>query len=124
MATPAQKHVITYMYKRGETHESMIEATGLPYYTIVQIITTFLRKYPHERRPLSINVRKGEDAVKAKLTAAQVLEIIERASIGEDIKHMADQYGISWRNIYYILDGRSWTNDPKINEARERYKSI
>lgn len=51
---------------------------------------------------------RGEDAVKAKLAADQVLEIRRLIKLGVARKEISAKFGISRSNISHIKMGRSW----------------
>ncbi len=50
----------------------------------------------------------GERAPKAKLTAVQVGEILEKIVSGIAFQTIAKWYGVTYGTIYYIAHGRSW----------------
>jgi hypothetical protein len=50
----------------------------------------------------------GEDSHLAKLTAAQVIEILDRLANGESQASLADEYGVTRQAIWQIGKGRCW----------------
>lgn len=54
------------------------------------------------------NHAHGEDVGGAKLTAAQVIEIRARAAAGERQINLAIEFGVTRRNICYIINRRHW----------------
>lgn len=51
---------------------------------------------------------RGEHNARAKLTAAQVVEIRRRAATGETQVSIAADFGVRSASISYILNGRNW----------------
>lgn len=55
---------------------------------------------------------RGEDAGRAKLTEANVLEIRRRYRTGESQSALAREFGLSSRNVCSIVRGESWKHLP------------
>lgn len=58
---------------------------------------------------------------RAKLTADQVAEIIERAARGEIHRLIAADYGVSRPTVSYIVRGQTWKPRPAETPARQRF---
>lgn len=56
------------------------------------------------------SVPRGERHGKAKLSKSKVIEIRERARLGETHRSIADAYGISKSNVGMILTGKTWSH--------------
>lgn len=64
----------------------------------------------------SVLKRSGENSSLAKLTAIQVMEIIELYKTGNySMRKLGVLYGVSHRQIGYIIQGKSWNSLTKIN---------
>lgn len=53
---------------------------------------------------------RGERHAAAKLTEAQVMEIIARSKAGETYTELASEYGVTRAAIWQIATGRTWTH--------------
>jgi hypothetical protein len=63
-------------------------------------------RYTHPER-----TARGEHASKSKLTEAQVREIRTRyASGGTGYRTLADEYGVTFAAIRFIVKGKTWTH--------------
>jgi hypothetical protein len=45
-----------------------------------------------------------------KITEAQVREIVTRVGGGESMRSVAEQYGITYSNVWTIMKGLTWTH--------------
>jgi hypothetical protein len=56
---------------------------------------------------------RGERNGAAKLTATQVVEIVNRRIAGESAGELAKEFGVSSRQIYYLARAERWRHVPK-----------
>lgn len=61
---------------------------------------------------------KGERHHKAKLSAAQVQEILKQCAEGRPQKDIALEFGVAKSTITYVKQGRTWQGSGDQNEAR------
>lgn len=65
----------------------------------------YLRKNPEK-------IRRGSAGGANKVTEEQVIEIRRRHALGENRKSLADEFGMHYGNIWYIVTRRTWTHVP------------
>jgi hypothetical protein len=66
---------------------------------------------------------RGEAISRADLTAAGVLEIVERRRDGEAVRDIAADFGVTVGAIYHIASGRSWHHITGLTKPRTTSES-
>lgn len=99
----------------GVTHQQLAVEYGISATHVCGIVVGRFRHRPGEplppRRPRAASVRRGEMAVNAKLTAANVAEIRSALKAGDvSMSELARRYGVSRALIYNVLNFRAWVS--------------
>jgi DNA-binding XRE family transcriptional regulator len=99
---------IVARHDAGESQSALAEDYGVSRGTINSIVAGYSWRCVTGKEAVRKRRPSGEDCRYSKLTAQEVLEIVQRCEAGELQKDVAADYGVARTTISSVVNGYSW----------------